>query len=51
MLLSENDCGTTTGFVVEAIKDGDDVIETLMRTRQIHLELVIHPKPRGYCPG
>lgn len=31
VIVRENDCGTTTGFVVEAIKDGDDVIETWRR--------------------
>ncbi|HAF17689.1 MAG TPA: DNA-directed RNA polymerase subunit beta', partial [Peptococcaceae bacterium] len=46
VIVRENDCGTTTGFVVEAIKDGDDVIETLEERiiGRFTLNPVIHPE-------
>jgi len=46
VIVRENDCGTTTGFVVEAIKDGDDVIETLEERiiGRFTLRPIIHPE-------
>ncbi|MGB4428310.1 MAG: DNA-directed RNA polymerase subunit beta' [Thermacetogeniaceae bacterium] len=46
VIVRENDCGTTTGFIVEAIKDGDDVIETLEERiiGRFTLNPVIHPE-------
>ena len=46
VIVREDDCGTKTGFVVEAITDGDDVIEPL-RERIIGrfaLGNIIHPE-------
>ena len=46
VIVRENDCGTTTGFVVEAIKDGDDVIETLEERiiGRFAMKPIIHPE-------
>ncbi len=46
VIVRENDCGTTEGFIVEAIKDGDDVIETLEERiiGRVTSGPVIHPE-------
>lgn len=46
VIVRENDCGTTTGFVVEAIKDGDDVIETLEERiiGRFAMKPIVHPE-------
>lgn len=46
VIVREDDCGTTEGFVVEAIKDGDDVIEPLEERiiGRIALRKVIDPE-------
>ncbi|MGB4503744.1 MAG: DNA-directed RNA polymerase subunit beta' [Syntrophaceticus sp.] len=46
VIVREDDCGTTEGFVVEAIKEGDDIIESLEEriVGRITLGPVIHPE-------
>lgn len=46
VIVREDDCGTTEGFVVEAIKDGDDVIESLEERiiGRLALRPIIHPE-------
>ncbi len=46
VIVREEDCGTTEGFVVEAIKDGEDEIESLKEriVGRTALEDIIHPE-------
>jgi len=46
VIVREDDCGTTEGFVVEAIKDGDDVIETLEERiiGRTAMKPIVHPE-------
>jgi DNA-directed RNA polymerase subunit beta' len=46
VIVREDDCGTTEGFIVEAIKDGDDVIESLEERiiGRTALKPIVHPE-------
>ncbi len=46
VIIREEDCDTSEGFVVKAIKDGDDIIESLEERiiGRVTLDPVIHPE-------